>query len=105
MRLTCGLLLASMSAAGACASVQRAAERSTVADSLAALLDAKAPALLAHYKVPSVAVAYIDDGVVRWTRVYGEQTSGVPATERTLYNVASLTKPVFAEVVLHLVAE
>jgi CubicO group peptidase (beta-lactamase class C family) len=52
-----------------------------------------------------VAVAYIDDGAVRWTRVYGEQARGVPATSRTLYNVASLTKPVFAETMLHLVAD
>jgi CubicO group peptidase (beta-lactamase class C family) len=41
---------------------------------------------------------------VRWTRVYGEQAPGVPATARTLYNVASLAKPVFAEVVLRLAA-
>lgn len=72
----------------------------TVLDSL----DALAPGRLAAHGVPSVAIAYIDGGRVRWTRVYGEQAPGEPATRRTLYNVASLTKPVFAETVLRLAA-
>ena len=52
--------------------------------------------------VPSVAVAYIEDGKVAWTEVYGEQSPGVPATTKTLFNMASLTKPVTAETVLRL---
>ncbi|MGB6194458.1 MAG: serine hydrolase domain-containing protein, partial [Terracidiphilus sp.] len=52
--------------------------------------------------VPSVAVAYIKDGKVAWTAVYGEQSPGVPATGKTLYNLASLTKPITAETVLRL---
>ena len=52
--------------------------------------------------VPSVAVAYIEDGKVAWTVVYGEQSPGVAATGKTLYNTASLTKPVTAETVLRL---
>ena len=70
-----------------------------------ATLDSLAPALLARHHVPSIAVAYIDDGAVAWTRVYGEQSPGVRASDATLYNVASLTKPVFAEVMLQLVAD
>jgi CubicO group peptidase (beta-lactamase class C family) len=50
--------------------------------------------------VPSVAVAYIEDRKVAWTEVYGEQSPGVSATGKTLYNMASLTKPVTAEIVL-----
>lgn len=72
---------------------------------LAASLDTLAPRWLAEAKVPSLAVAYIKDGAVQWTRAYGEQTPGVAATTRTLYNVASLTKPVFAETMLRLVAD
>ncbi len=52
--------------------------------------------------VPSVAVAYIEDRKVAWTEVYGEQSPRVAATEKTLYNMASLTKPVTAETVLRL---
>lgn len=74
------------------------------ADALIAALDEKAPLWLAEHGVPSIAVAYIRDGRVRWTRVYGEQSPGVPATEATLYNVASLAKPVFAETMLRLAA-
>ncbi|WP_415206732.1 serine hydrolase domain-containing protein [Rudaea sp.] len=60
------------------------------------------PLRLNQYDVPSVAVAYIGNGKVAWTSVYGEQSPGVPATGQTLYNVASLTKPVSAEVILRL---
>jgi CubicO group peptidase (beta-lactamase class C family) len=52
--------------------------------------------------VPSVAVAYIKDRKVEWTEVYGEQSPGVAATGKTLYNMASLTKPITAETVLRL---
>lgn len=76
-----------------------------IADSLRAALEARAPGWLARHEVPSIAVAYVRDGRVAWTRVYGEQAEGVPATERTLYNVASLAKPVFAETLLRLAAE
>jgi len=81
-----------------------AQQRPTPADSLRAVMDRSAPQWLARFHVPSLAVAYVRDGAVAWTRVYGEQAPGVPASERTLYNVASLTKPVFAETVLRLAA-
>lgn len=68
-------------------------------------LDTQAPVLLAKHDVPSVAVAYIEDGEIAFVRHYGEQQWGFPANEETLYNLASLTKPVTAEVVLRLVAE
>jgi CubicO group peptidase (beta-lactamase class C family) len=69
---------------------------------LKAEVDRKAPQWLKQYDVPSVAVAYIENGKVAWTAVYGEQSPGVPATGKTLYNVASLTKPISAEVLLRL---
>src|SRR6202050_774333 len=65
-------------------------------------IDAHAAEWLKESDVPSVAVAYIEDGKVAWTEVYGEQSPGVPATTKTLYNMASLTKPVTAETVLRL---
>jgi CubicO group peptidase (beta-lactamase class C family) len=36
--------------------------------------------------------------------VYGDQAQGVPATTQTLYNIASLAKPISAEVILRLVS-
>ena len=99
-------VLAALLVLQACAQRRPVPPASPVADArLVAALDEEAPAWLAEYGVPSVAVAYIDGGAVRWTRVYGEQSQGVRATPRTLYNVASLAKPVFAEVVMRLVAD
>jgi CubicO group peptidase (beta-lactamase class C family) len=65
-------------------------------------VDAHAAQWLKESDVPSAAVAYIEDRKVAWTAVYGEQSPGVPATAKTLYNMASLTKPVTAETVLRL---
>ena len=67
-------------------------------------LDAQVPALLAKYQVASVGVALIDDGRVALAKVYGRQGPGVPATDSTLFNLASLTKPVAAETILRLVS-
>jgi CubicO group peptidase (beta-lactamase class C family) len=67
-------------------------------------IDAHVAEWLKESDVPSVAVAYIQDRKVVWTEVYGEQTPGVAATEKTLYNVASLTKPITAETILRLVS-
>lgn len=74
-------------------------------NALRARLDAAASALLRKYDVPSVAVAYIHGGAVAWTAVYGDQSPGVPATTNTLYEVASLTKPITAETILRLASE
>jgi len=60
------------------------------------------PQWLKTYDVPSVSIAYIANGKLAWTTVAGEQSPGVPATDRTLYNIASLTKPLVAETVLRM---
>jgi CubicO group peptidase (beta-lactamase class C family) len=65
-------------------------------------ISAHAAEWLKESDVPSVAVAYIEDRKVAWTEVYGEQSPGVVATGKTLYNMASLTKPVTSETVLRL---
>ena len=67
-------------------------------------LDRAAPGWLREHDVPSAAVAYIVDGEIAWTVVYGEQSPGVPASADTLYNIASLTKPITAETILRLAA-
>jgi CubicO group peptidase (beta-lactamase class C family) len=67
-------------------------------------LDQAAPGWLRDHDVPSAAVAYIADGEIAWTAVYGEQSPGVPASADTLYNIASLTKPITAEAILRLAA-
>lgn len=100
------LLLPALALA-ACAPHRSAAQAAALpsADPLITALDQKAPLWLAEHRVPSIAIAYINDGQVQWTRVYGEQSPGVAATPRTLYNVASLAKPVFAEAMVRMAAE
>lgn len=79
--------------------------RASAADSaLLEALDRRAPTWLAASAVPSLAVAYVRDGEVRWARIYGEQEEGTPASPRTLYNTASLAKPLSAEIILRLAA-
>jgi CubicO group peptidase (beta-lactamase class C family) len=52
--------------------------------------------------VPSVSLAQIRHGRVVRIEAFGTQDGKVPATPATLYNIASLTKPLTAEIVLRL---
>ena len=70
-----------------------------------AVLDRDLPKLLSQYKIPSVSVAQIRRGRVVLTAAYGAQSPGVRATTATLYNIASLTKPLSAEVILRLASK
>ncbi len=69
-----------------------------------AALDAVVPPLLADKHVPSASIAVIEHGRVAVVAAYGEQVPGEPATTKTLYNIASLSKPLSAELALRLVA-
>lgn len=80
-----------------------AGERS--ADQIRAALDREVPGLLAEHKVPSVSIALIRQGRIVLAAAYGVQSPGVAATTHTLYNIASLTKPLTAEVVLRLASQ
>lgn len=51
--------------------------------------------------VPLLAVAYVHDGQVRWTRLFGDDDSLAAAGDAPLFNQASLTKPAFALMTLH----
>jgi CubicO group peptidase (beta-lactamase class C family) len=52
--------------------------------------------------IPSVSFALIGKGTIVRVEALGEQSAGVPATPATLYNIASLAKPLSAEVILQL---
>jgi CubicO group peptidase (beta-lactamase class C family) len=74
-------------------------------DELRAKISQDLPGWLKQYNVPSASVAYIANGRIAWTVVAGEQSPGVPATDKTLYNIASLTKPIVAETILRLASQ
>ena len=47
--------------------------------------------------VPAVSIAVIDDGRIEWARAYGSlQADGAPADTATLFQAASISKPVAA---------
>ncbi len=61
---------------------------------------------MAELKVPGVSVAVIHNGRIDWARGYGvTQLNGPAVTENSLFQAASISKPVFAMAVLHLVDE
>ena len=57
------------------------------------------------YGVPAVSVAIIDDGEIAWSHAWGvsDAASGRPATKHTLFQSASISKPVSAFAVMQLV--
>ena len=53
--------------------------------------------------IPALGLAYIENGQVVFSKVYGELKMGVPAPAGTLFNVASVTKTITTMVTLRLV--
>lgn len=70
----------------------------------AAQSPAQIQTLLKEKKVPAVGIAVIRDGKLREVRVHGELQAGSPAPYDTIFNVASLSKPVVTMLTLKLVA-
>jgi CubicO group peptidase (beta-lactamase class C family) len=68
-------------------------------------LDELVPQLLEENDVPGAAVALVGDGEVAWSAGYGlaDRERGVPVTADTVFQVASLSKPVTAWGVMRLV--
>jgi CubicO group peptidase (beta-lactamase class C family) len=62
---------------------------------------------MAHYKVPGLSVAVINDGKIEWARGYGvvEKDGGKPVTTETLFLAGSISKPVAALAALRLVEQ
>lgn len=60
-----------------------------------------------HYSVPGVSVAVINGYEIEWVRGYGvaNAETGEPVTSRTLFQAASISKPVAAMAALRLVEE
>jgi len=58
---------------------------------------------LQELNVPALGIGYLEKGKVKEINVYGELEKGIPAPANTIFNVASLTKPVTALVALKLV--
>lgn len=70
-----------------------------------ARFDALVPRLLRDYHSAGVGIGVIRDGKLVWTGYYGEQAPGIPVTERTVFNTASVAKTVTAETMISLAAK
>jgi len=62
---------------------------------------------MAHHKVPGASVAFFDHGQILWTRAYGlaDVAAKKPVTADTLFQAASISKPVAALAALRLVED
>lgn len=73
-------------------------------DSIAATMDTLVPELLEQAYIPGLSVAVIRDGRVVWDGAYGVKntTTDESVSRETVFEAASLTKPLFAYAVMHL---
>ncbi|WP_317740574.1 serine hydrolase domain-containing protein [Chryseobacterium soli] len=60
---------------------------------------------LKELKVPALGLGIIEDGKLKQIRVFGKMKDDISAPYNTIFNVASLTKPVTTMVVLQLVSQ
>jgi CubicO group peptidase (beta-lactamase class C family) len=68
----------------------------------AAAADGQIQKLLAENKIPALGLGVIENGKLVRTKVFGELKKGKAAPVNTIFNVASLTKPVVAMLALKL---
>ncbi|WP_430412958.1 serine hydrolase domain-containing protein [Kordia sp.] len=67
-------------------------------------LDSLVPQLMSDYLAPAVGVGIIKNGKIEFVKVYGEHQKGSKAPQNTIFNIASITKPVVSATILKLVA-
>ncbi len=60
---------------------------------------------LKENKIPTLGIGIIEDGKLNQIKVFGKSSNGTSASYNTIFNVASLTKPVTALVTLKLVEQ
>lgn len=70
-----------------------------------AALEKRVPELMRHAKVPGLSIALIRDGQIYWRHSFGKKDAAHPVTEATTFEAASLSKVVFATIVLKLADE
>lgn len=66
-------------------------------------LDRAMPETLARFRIPAASIARIRHGRIDLVATYGQRDATHPATPATLFNIASLTKPLAAQIALRLV--
>jgi CubicO group peptidase (beta-lactamase class C family) len=79
--------------------------QSSHGDALPADLERLIPVWMAEGGVPGLSIAIVEDAALRWWRPFGVKRAGTsdPITDDTIFEAASLSKPVFAYAVMQLV--
>ena len=74
-------------------------------DATIATIESLTPRLMDELHVPGVSIALVQGGRLAWTKAWGvvDATTRAPVTTETLFEAASMSKPVFAYAVLQLV--
>lgn len=65
-------------------------------------VDTIASEALERPNIAGIGLARIENGQVVWSGYWGEQSEGVPVTDQTAFNTASVAKTIIAELVLRL---
>lgn len=66
--------------------------------------DSALTALMKKFSIPALGVGVVEKGEIKTLKVLGDLKAGVPAPSNTLFQVASLTKPIVEMTVLRLVS-
>ncbi|MEO0577012.1 MAG: serine hydrolase domain-containing protein, partial [Pseudomonadota bacterium] len=98
------VLVASFAALGGCQA--NAPSKAVVSIELpdTVSVDDRIAEILSQHKINTAGFAVIQNERVVWQKVFEDQSTGVPASDETLFNIASITKTVIAETVLRLAA-
>ena len=84
---------------------QKSRPRATLNNAAVSRLEQTIPHLMTEADIPGLSIAVIRDSKVMWTRGFGVTNSETKArvNDNTVFEAASLTKPVFAYAVLKLI--
>lgn len=75
----------------------------TITVEKAKIVEEAIPRLMRQHGVITAGIGVIKNGQLAWTGYFGEQSPGLPASENTRFNIASITKTITAETILRLV--
>jgi len=91
--------------AAACLPSSTSKQETTSPQETIARLDRSIPDLMAKARIPGLSIALIWDGAIVWEKGYGVKNlkTGELVDEHTIFEAASLTKPLFAYLAMMLV--
>ena len=88
-----------------CATEEPVLNTGLARDKIISELEAAVPRLMEQANIPGLSIALIRDGETVWSGAYGVKNAitGDPVTRATVFEAASLTKPLFAYLVMKMV--